>query len=94
MTNTNDMIHITQTKLQQLIRDNTARITKPKQAMVRKDRIQPHRPCMQDPFVAEIRQTGMTMDDLDPLSDEDLPEDRKTREDGGECRTPVHDPVG
>ena len=43
--------------------------------------------------MAEIAQTGMTMHDLYPLTNEDLAKDGEGREDGGEGRLAVHDPV-
>lgn len=36
MRNTDDMIHVAQRKLEQLIRENTRRIRKPKETVIRK----------------------------------------------------------
>ena len=74
MAHTNRMIHITQTKLQQLIRHDTRRITEPKKRVISEHSPQTHGPRMQDAFMAEITQAGMAMNDLDALTDEDLPE--------------------
>jgi len=51
MTDTNDMIHITQGKLQQLIRQDASSIREPKKRMIRKYRPQSHRPGMQNGFM-------------------------------------------
>ena len=48
---------------------------------------------MQNTLMAEIAQTGMTMHDLYPLTNEDLAKDGEGREDGGEGGLAVHDPV-
>lgn len=43
---TNDMIHVTQSELEQLVREDTGSIRKSKKTMIRKDRPQAHGPRM------------------------------------------------
>ena len=43
--------------------------------------------------MAQVRETSMTMYNLDLLADEDLAEDRERAEDGGKGGATVHDPV-
>lgn len=83
------MSHITQRKLQQLIRQYTRRIRKPKQRMIREARSQAHCPRMQNCLVAQIRQARVSMHNLDPLADKDLAEYGKGGEDGRHGRLAV-----
>ncbi|KAK5139890.1 hypothetical protein LTR32_007143 [Rachicladosporium monterosium] len=43
--------------------------------------------------MAQVRETSMTVYNLDLLADEDLAEDRERAEDGGKGGATVHDPV-
>jgi len=89
----NDVPDITQTELQQLVRHDTTHIGKAEQAVVRKDCMQTHCPRVQDAFVAKIRQTGMSVDNLHLFADEDLSQYREGREHGGKGRRAIHHPV-
>ena len=46
MTNADDMIHITQGKLEKLVRKYASCICKPKETVIRENRPQPHGPRM------------------------------------------------
>lgn len=83
MAYTNAMIHITQSKLEQFIGQDTRSIRKPKQRMVREYRPQPHRSSMQNSLMTQTTQTRMPVYNFDLLSDDDISEDRKERKD---CR--------
>lgn len=86
MTDTDNMIHITQRKLQQLIRQDTRRVRKPKERMIRKHSPQTHRARMQDRLMAQITQTPMPMHNIDLLADNNIPKHRekgKHRWEGG-----------
>lgn len=74
MAHTNHMPNITQTKLEQFVGHDTARIAEAKQTMIGEDGPHAHRPGMQNALVAEVAERGMAMDDLDLLADEDLSE--------------------
>ena len=79
MADANDVIHITQSKLQQLIRQNTRRIREPKKRMIRKHRPQPHSPRMQNRLMAQTAQTSMPMHNLNLLPQHHIPENREKR---------------
>lgn len=68
------MINITQTELQKFVRENRSCIGKSKKRMVRKYCPQPHGSSMQDGFMAETTQTGMTVDNLNLFANNDIPE--------------------
>lgn len=61
--------------------------------MVSEHSMQAHRSRMQDALVAKIRQTGVAMDDLNLLTNEDLSQDWEGREDSREGRGAVYDPM-
>jgi hypothetical protein len=46
MANTDDMIHVTQSEFEQLVRKDAGCIRKPEQTVIRKDRSEPHGPSM------------------------------------------------
>ena len=72
MRDADDVPNIAQTELEQLIRHNTPCIAEAEKRVISEDRIQAHRPRMQDAFMAEVAETAMAMDYLYPFSDEDL----------------------
>lgn len=91
MTDTDDMVHITEGKLEQLVRQDGTCIGKAEQRMVRKHGAQPHGARMQNRLMAETAQTGVAMHDLDLLADDNVAEDGEEGEDGGHGRFPVDD---
>lgn len=84
------MIHITKCKLKQLIRQNTRRIRKPKERMIRKHRPQTHRPPMQNSLRTHTTQTSMSMHNLNLLPNNNIPENREKGEDSWERGIPVY----
>ena len=83
MTDANYMVHITQRKFEQLIRQDTRRIRETKKRMIRKHRPQPHCPSMQYSFMAKTAQARMTMHNFNLLPNDNVPEDREERKHGG-----------
>ncbi|RJE22719.1 hypothetical protein PHISCL_04935 [Aspergillus sclerotialis] len=77
MANTDDMVNITQSKFEQLIGKDRARVGEPKQGMIRKNRAKAHSPCMKNSFMAKTTQTSMSMDNLDLFANDNVPKDRK-----------------
>jgi hypothetical protein len=94
VTDADNMIHITQSKLEQLIRKYARRIRKPKQTMIRKDCPQPHRPRMQYRLMAQTTQTSMSVYNPNALAYDNVAEDGEEGEDGGEGCFAVDDPKG
>jgi hypothetical protein len=94
MTDTDDMVDVTQGELQQLIGENRAGVGKAKQRVIGKDGAEPHGSGMEDGFVAEAAQALMAMDDLDLFADDDIAEDGEEGEDGGHGRLAVDDEKG
>lgn len=57
--------------------------------MICKDSAETHCPSVQNGFMAEATQTGMSMDNLDLFSQDDVAENWKERENGGKGRFTV-----
>lgn len=91
---TDAMINITERKLQQLIRQDTRGVRKAIQRMISKHRPQPHSPRMHNRLMTQTTETGMAMNNLDPLTDTDVSEDGEKGEDGWESSVAVDDPKG
>jgi hypothetical protein len=91
MTDANNMVHVTESELQQLVSKDTGSICKSKEGVICKDGPQPHSPAMEDCLLAETAQTAMSMNNLDLLSYDDISEDGKEGEDCGESRRSVDD---
>ncbi len=85
------VVDITQCKFQQLIRKYTGGVREPKERMIRKDSPQPHCPCVQDGLIAQTAKTDMAVDNLNPFSQDYIPEYGKERKDGRKGRFPVYD---
>jgi len=94
MTDADDMIHITQGKLEKLVRKYASRISKSKEAVIRENRPQPHSPRMQNRLVAQTTETSMAVYDADIFADDDVSEYGKEGEDGREGGFAVYDPEG
>jgi hypothetical protein len=60
--------------------------------MIREDGSQPHRPGVEDSFMADATQTCMPMYNLDSFSNDDISKDGEEGEDGWKRSTPVDDP--
>ena len=94
MTDTHHVINIAQSKLQQLVGQNTARVRKPKQRVIRKNGAQAHRSGMQYGLMTETAQTGMPVHDLNLFPQNDVPEDGEEGEDGREGAFSIDDQEG
>jgi len=94
MTDANDMVHITQGKLEKLVRKYAPRICKPKETVIREDRPQPHSPRMQYGLMAQTTKTGMAVYDADVFANDDVSEYGKEGEDGRKGGFAVYDPEG
>ena len=92
MTDANDMVHVTQGKLEKLVRKYASRVRKSKETVIREDRSQPHSPRMQYGFVAQATETSMAVYDADVFADDDITKDWKEGEDGREGSFAVYDP--
>ena len=71
MAHADDMVHITQTELEQLVGKDARGVGKAKEGVVRVDGPQPHGPRVEDDLVAQAAQAGMAMDDVDALAQHD-----------------------
>ena len=91
MANAYYMINIAQAELQKFVRENRSCIGKPKKRMVRKYCPQPHGSCMQDRFMTETTQTGVTVDDLNLFANDDIPEYGEEGEHRGHSRLAIYD---
>lgn len=94
MAHTYAVIYIAQNELEQFIRQDTRSIRESKKRMIGKHGPQPHRPRMQNGFVAERAETSMAMDDFNLLADADVAQYGEEGEDGGEGGRPVDDEKG
>ena len=72
-----DTIHIRQRRLKELIRQNTRRILKPKQTMIRKHRPNPKMMRMQNTLMAQARKARMGVHEPDALAEHDRAEVRE-----------------
>lgn len=75
MAHADDMINIAQAELEQLVGKDTRGVGKTEQRVVRVDGAQTHGAGMQDGFMAQAAQTGMAMDNIDALPQDDIAED-------------------
>ena len=86
-----DMVHIAQSKFQQLVGQDTASIGEAKQAVVCEYSSQSHCSRMQYCLVAQIAETGMPVYNFDALPYYDIAEYWEKGEDGREGRFAVDD---
>lgn len=94
MAYTYDMVHIAQRKLQKLVREDCSCVRKAKEAVICEDSSQSHRPGMQNSFMTQTTETGMTVDYLDPFAYDNVAKDREEGEDGWEGSLAVDDEEG
>lgn len=84
VTDAYDMVDIAQCEFEELVGKDTPSIRKTKQAMVCEDSSQSHSPCMQYGLMAQTTQAGVSMYDSNALANNNIAEDGKEGEDGGE----------
>lgn len=77
------MVDITQSELQELVGENAGGVCETEEGVVGEDGAKAHSSCVEDGFMAETTQTGVTVNDLDLLSDDNVAEDREEGEDRG-----------
>lgn len=75
VTDTDNMIHVAQDELEDLVRQDAGRIRKAEQGVIGEDGPQTHGPRMQNSLMTEITETCVTVHDLDPLSNDDITKD-------------------
>jgi hypothetical protein len=91
MADADRMVNITQGEFKQFISENRCRIGEPEERMIREDSPQSHSTGMEDSFSTKATQTCMTVNNVNVLSNNDIPEYREEREDGREGRFTVDD---
>lgn len=94
MANTDDMINVAQGELEQLVGQNARSISETKQTVVGENCSQAHCARMQNGFMAKAAKTGVSMDNLDALADDNVAEDGEKGEDGGKGGLAIDDPEG
>jgi hypothetical protein len=94
MADADDMVYVTQSKLEEFVREYTCCICKPKERMVCEDCPQAHSPRMQYCLLAQVTQTGVSVYNLNLLAYDDVSEYGKKGKDGRECRLAVDDEKG
>lgn len=92
VTDAYDMVDIAQCEFEELVGKDTPSIRKTKQAMVCEDSSQSHSPCMQYGLMAQTTQAGVSMYDSNALANNNIAEDGKEGEDGGEGGLAVDNP--
>lgn len=90
MADADNMIHVAQRKLQELVRQDTRGICEAKQRMIGKDSSQTHGPCMQNCFMAQATQTSMAVHNLDLLPNNNVSENGKERKDSRHSRLSIN----
>ena len=91
MADSNHMVHIAQSELQELIRQDTRSIREPKKRVIGKDSPQPHSPGMQDSLVTQTAQACVPVYYFDLLSENDVSENGEEGKDGGESSFSIYD---
>lgn len=74
MADTYYMVNITQCEFKKFVRKDRSRIGKPKQRVICKHCPQSHSPSMKNSLVTEAAQTSMPVNDMDLLTNDDIPE--------------------
>lgn len=80
MADTNDMVYITQREFEKLVCQYTSSIREAKQRMIREYSPQTYRAGVQYCLVAETAEAGMTVYNLNLLSDDNIAKNWKERE--------------
>ena len=86
-----DMIHIAESELKQLVRQDTRCICESEERVIRENRSQPHGPSMQNGFVAKTTQAGVSMNNLNLLPNDNVSENRKEGKYSGHSRLSIYD---
>lgn len=94
MAHADDMVHITETELEELVCKYAGCIGETKERMVRIDCPQAHGPRVEDGLVAQAAQAGMAVHDVDALAQDDVAENGKEGEDSRKAGRPVENKKG
>lgn len=94
MAHADAMIYITERKLEQLVGQDTRRVRKPKQRMIRKRRPEAHGARMQDSLITKTAQASMPVHNLNLLTDANIAKYGKERKDGRKGGLAVDDEKG
>ena len=73
MTDTNDMVYVTENEFEKLVGEDTGCVCESEQRMIRKHSPQAHCPRMQNSFMAKTAQTGVSVYNFNLLSNDDIP---------------------
>lgn len=88
-----DVVDVAEGEFEQFVRHDAGCVAEAEQRVVGEDGAQAHRARVQDALVAQVAERGMSVDNLDLLADEDLPEQWEGAENCWKRGTPVDDPV-
>ena len=94
MAHADAVIYVAEDKLEQLVGQDARGVSEPKERMIGKDGPQPHGSRVENALVAQAAQAPVAVDDFYPLPNEDVSEDGKEGEDGGEGGLAVDDEEG
>ena len=88
------VINVTQCELQKFIGENRGRIGEAKERVIGEDGSQAHSARVEYGLSTEATKTGMTVNDLNLLANDNIAEYRKEGKDGRKCRLAVDDEEG
>ena len=91
MTDADDMVHITQSELHQLVRQDAGSVRKTEQGVIGEGSPKAHGSCVEDGFMAKIAEASMAMHNFNLLPDNDISEEREEGKDRRKGRLPVND---
>lgn len=94
MTDTNDMVYVTENEFEKLVGEDTGCVCESEQRMIRKHSPQAHCPRMQNSFMAKTAQTGVSVYNFNLLSNDDIPKNWEEGENCRESRGAVNDEEG
>lgn len=94
MTDAYDMIDVAQSKLQKLVGEYSAGVSKAKQAMICEDSSQTHSPGMEDCLMAQTAETSMAVYNLDAFAYHNVSKYWEEGEDSGKGSLAVDDEEG
>jgi staphylococcal nuclease domain-containing protein 1 len=81
---TNDVVHVRQRELEELVGNDTACVCEPKQRMVRKARVHPHGTRVKDGLVCQRREGLVTVDNVQAFAYKDIAHDGERGEERGQ----------
>lgn len=88
------MIHVTENKFQELVRENARGVGEAKQRVICEHRPEPHCSCVQDSLMTKTAQTAMAVNNLNTFTYKYVSEDGEEGEDSRKCGLSVDDEKG